>query len=203
MAAAVGVIRLGWFTPSPARDGGKLPTDLSVGMVVEIDPSPGRDERRRRQAQTSSIIPNPRSVLAHGPLPLKLDGEWLDFGRLRGAFRLSQSDIERVEAIHTAAVRFLTVENETSFHELAKLRPGVLLIQTSFPGSATLALLRRLPATLEFHHFGDSDEAGFAILRDLRERSGRDFQALHMERGRPNFEQESLGRPKPDWPFYS
>ncbi|GDY23584.1 hypothetical protein LBMAG56_49310 [Verrucomicrobiota bacterium] len=141
-------------------------------------------------------------MLAHGPLRLKLDGEWLDLGRLHGAFRLSQSDIDRAEAIDTTAVRCLTVENETSFHELAKLRSGVLLIQTSFPGSATVALLKRLPATLEFHHFGDSDEAGFEILRDLRERSERNFQALHMERGRPNFEQESLGRPKPDWPFY-
>lgn len=149
------------------------------------------------------IIPNPRSALAHGPLRLKLDGEWLDLGRLHGVFRLSQSDIERAEAVDTAAVRCLTVENETSFHELAKLRSGVLLVQTSYPGSATLALLKRLPATLEFHHFGDSDDAGFEILRDLRERSGCDFQALHMERGRANFEQESLGRPQPDWPFYS
>ena len=148
------------------------------------------------------IIPNPRSVLAHGPLRLKLDGEWLDLGRLHGAFRLSQSDIDRAEAIDTAARRCLTVENETSFHELAKLRSGVLLIQSSFPGSATLALLRCLPPTLEFHHFGDSDDAGFDILHDLRKRSGRDFQALHMARGRPNFEQESLGRPKAEWPFY-
>ena len=94
------------------------------------------------------------------------------------------------------------VENETSFHELAKLRSGVLLIQTSFPGSATLPLLECLPPTLEFHHFGDSDAAGFEIFHNLRKRSERGFQALHMERGRANFEQESLGRPKAEWPFY-
>jgi hypothetical protein len=55
-----------------------------------------------------------------------------------------------------------------------------LLIQTSFPGSGTLALLRRLPDSLEFWHFGDTDVEGFEILRDLRERGRRPFRALHM-----------------------
>ena len=148
------------------------------------------------------IVPNPRSALVHGPLRLRLEGGWLDLGRLHGAFRISLADIERAEAIETDAARCLTVENETSFHELAKLRSGVLLVQTSFAGSATLALLRRLPSGLECHHFGDSDVAGFQILEDLRRRSGRDFQPLHMERGRIPAEQEALGRPRSEWPFY-
>lgn len=149
------------------------------------------------------IVPNPRSALVHGSLRLRLDGEWLELGRLHGAFRLSLADIERAEAVETSAVRCLTVENETSFHELAKLRSGVLLIQTSFPGSATLALLRRLPGGLECHHFGDSDDAGFQILEDLRHRSGRDFRPLHMVRGIIPPEQEALGRPKhQEWPYY-
>ena len=149
------------------------------------------------------ILPNPRFALVHGPLRLLLDGQWLDLSLLRGPFRLSHEDIVRAEIIETTARRCLTVENETSFHELAKLRSGELLVQTSFPGAGTLALLQRLPAKVEFWHFGDSDEPGFDILRDLHERSGRDFHSLHMERGRKNFEQESLGRPSiSGWPFY-
>ena len=149
------------------------------------------------------ILPNPRFALVHGPLRLRLDGEWLNLGPLQGAFRLAQSDIERAEEITTTASRCLTVENETSFHELAKLGSGELLIQTSYPGSGTLGLVRRLPVNLEFWHFGDSDEAGFDILRDLREKSVRDFKLLHMEPGRVPFEQESLGRPHLNtWPFY-
>ncbi len=166
----------------------RIVSDVTGGQITTLD--------------DLGIVPNPQSALIHGPLRLRLDGEWLDLGRLRGAFRLSLADIERAEAIETDAARCLTVENETSFHELAKLRSGVLLIQTSFPGSATLALLKRLPTPLEFHHFGDSDEAGFQILEDLRRRSGRDFQPLHMERGRVPAEQEALGRPGPEWPFY-
>jgi hypothetical protein len=126
------------------------------------------------------ILANPRFVLLHGPLRLRLDGEWLDLRLLAGPFRLSEHDVTRAQTVETTASRCLTVENETTFHELAKLRCGELLIHTSFPGSGTLALLRRFPAHLEFWHFGDTDSKGFEILRDLRERSGRPFRALHM-----------------------
>jgi hypothetical protein len=168
---------------------GRLLEEITGGQVRSLD--------------DLGIFPNPRFALIHGLLRLRLDAEWLDFGRLRGAFRVAQYDIDRAEEVVTTASRCLTVENETSFHELAKLRSGELLIQTSYPGSGTLALLKRLPAGLEFWHFGDSDDAGFDILRVLREKSGRDFRPLHMERGRRPFEQESLGRPTlPHWPFY-
>ncbi|GAB4166891.1 MAG: hypothetical protein Fur0032_04530 [Terrimicrobiaceae bacterium] len=33
----------------------------------------------------------------------------------------------------------------------------------------------------EFWHFGDSDPGGFQILADLRERSGLDVKAFHMD----------------------
>lgn len=149
------------------------------------------------------IISNPRSVLVHGPLKILLDGAWLDFGCLRGSFRLSQIDIERAEKIETVSPRCTTIENETTFHELAKLQSGELLVFTSYPGSGTVALLRSLPPQIECWHFGDSDEAGFEILRVLRDKSGRDFRPLHMQAGRMPFEQESLGRPTlRTWPFY-
>jgi hypothetical protein len=168
---------------------GRLLEDITCGEVRTLD--------------DLGILPNPRFALIHGPLKLRLDGEWLDLGRLHGAFRLAKTDIERAESISTTARRCLTVENETSFHELAKLQSGELLIQTSFPTSGTLALLKRLPAELEFWHFGDTDDPGFEILRVLRETSGRDFQPLHMQKTQIPCEQESLGRPKrASWPFY-
>jgi hypothetical protein len=149
------------------------------------------------------ILPNPRFALVHGPLQLFLSGQWLDLGLLTGAFRLAASDIDRAELIATSARRCITIENEATFHELAKLASGDLLIQTSYPGSGTLKLLRRLPDEMEFWHFGDSDEAGFDIFRILREKSARNFQTLHMEQKRTPFEQESLGRPTHNqWPFY-
>ena len=168
---------------------GRLVEEITGGQIRSLD--------------ELGIVPNPRFGLIHGPMKLQLEGEWLDLGRLKGAFRLAEEDIRRAESVVTSARRCLTVENETSFHELAKLRSGELLVQTSFPGSGTLSLLSRLPDTMEFWHFGDCDEAGFEILRVLREKSGRDFRTLHMQPGRVPFEQESLGRPtRRTWPFY-
>ncbi|MCI0747522.1 MAG: DUF2220 family protein [Verrucomicrobia subdivision 3 bacterium] len=184
---------------APDRDGefrdklrgklGRLLEEITSGQICVLD--------------DVGILPNPRFALIHGPIKLRLGGEWLDLGRLQGAFRLAEADIVRAESVVTAAQRCLTVENETSFHELAKLQSGTLLIQTSYPGSGTLKMLQRLPAELEFWHFGDSDDAGFDILRVLREKSGRDFRPLQMQSGRIPFEQESLGRPNlMCWPFY-
>lgn len=192
--------------------------------------------------QSLGLLPKPRTVLLHGPLRLELPGGTLDTGLLAGPVQLSETDIAAAERIHTPAVSLLSIENETSFHEIAKLRSGILLIHTSYPGSAVRQLFARLPPELPCHHFGDSDPAGFDILRDLREKTGRSIAPLHMDfrdcddpplltaedqrllerllalpthrdlhpvlaqlkaaghKGR--FEQESLGRPHPEWPFH-
>jgi len=75
----------------------------------------------------------------------------------------------------------VTVENQTPFLDLVAQASGVLLLHTSYPNAATLELIRRLPASVRFWHLGDSDPQGFDILRDLRVRSGRDFQPLAMK----------------------
>ena len=77
-------------------------------------------------------------------------------------------------------MRCVSIENETTLHELAKLGGPDLLIGTSFLGSGTRRLLGRLPPAMEFWHFGDSDPAGFAVLADLRERARRPVGALQM-----------------------
>ena len=138
-----------------------------------------------RSLEDVGILQVPRFALIHGPMGLLLGGQWLNLGLLQGPCRLSETDINQATQLECTANRCLTVENETSFHELAKLNSGELLVCTSYPGSATLALLQKLPAKMEFWHFGDSDPEGFDILRDLRARSGRPFQSLFM-RWRPS-----------------
>ena len=126
------------------------------------------------------ILPNPRFVLVHGPLQLHTGTHALDLSALRGAFRLSAEDVRLARTIHTAAPRCVIVENETTFHELAQLNSGTLLIQSSYLGNATRTLLKRLQGQTEFWHFGDSDPEGFDILRDARERTGLVIRPLHM-----------------------
>jgi hypothetical protein len=131
------------------------------------------------------ILRKPRTVAFHGPIRLRLGAELFDFTAFPAPVILSEANLENT-ALSTTAPLCLTVENEDTFHELARRNPGILLVQTSFPGSAALKLLQGLPADLPFHHFGDSDPAGSEILRDLRERSARPVKPLLMAH-RPTF----------------
>jgi hypothetical protein len=125
------------------------------------------------------IFHKPRSVMFHGPLVLKSGEETTDFSSLPGPITLSETNLIQA-TLSTPASICLTVENEDVFVELAKRNPGIFLIQTSFPGSAVRGLIGALPE-MTFLHFGDSDPAGFDILRDLREKTGRDFLPLLMD----------------------
>jgi hypothetical protein len=126
------------------------------------------------------ITETPRAVFIHGPLALELAGGRIDFGLLSGPVAISATDLEEARSVESPARLCLTVENESVFRELAKKRTGHLLVQTSFPGAATRLLFERLPADLPCSHFGDSDPAGFDILRDLREKTGREFKPVMM-----------------------
>jgi len=153
--------------------------------LEELEPKLARIGSAMRGKEIESlelfgIVRQPRTVLVHGLLRLRFGETWLDLASLFGAIRLSEVDVMRADDITSSAARCITIENETCFHELAKLHSGELLVQTSYPGAATRALLQRITGVKEFWHFGDSDPHGFDILRVLREQTGRPFQSLHM-----------------------
>lgn len=127
------------------------------------------------------ILRKPRTLTIHGSLVMKLGGEVVDFAPLPGPTSISETSLTLANEVITMARLCLTVENEEVFLELAKRNPGWLLVHTSFPGSAVRRLFQRLDPELECWHFGDSDPAGFDILRDLREKTGRMFRSVCME----------------------
>ncbi|HYF36629.1 MAG TPA: Wadjet anti-phage system protein JetD domain-containing protein [Prosthecobacter sp.] len=127
------------------------------------------------------ILDHPRQVLLHGPLRLILPAGPLDLGLLQGPVALSETDLQGAADIICSASRCLTVENEATFRELAKFKSDTLLVHTSYPGRAVRLLLSRLPVSLPLFHFGDTDPAGFEILRDLQVKLDRAIAALHMQ----------------------
>jgi hypothetical protein len=124
------------------------------------------------------ILRKPRFVTFHGALAIRTADRSTDFSMFAGPVALSETNFPEDCQITTLATLCLTVENEDTFHELAATNPGVLLILTSYAGSAVRRLLNLLPDDLRFLHFGDGDPAGSDILRDLRQKSGRDIQPL-------------------------
>ncbi len=127
------------------------------------------------------ILRKPRTLTFHGPLLLRYGSGFVDFKPLPGPSRISEVNLIDASEVSTEATLCLTIENEEVFLEIAKQNPNWLLVHTSFPGSAVRRLFERLPKSLDCRHFGDSDPAGFDILRDLREKTGRNFQPVCME----------------------
>ncbi|MFA7521758.1 MAG: DUF2399 domain-containing protein [Halothiobacillaceae bacterium] len=85
----------------------------------------------------------------------------------------------------------LTVENLTTFHELARLMKGcnrgVLLYTGGFPSPAFLlayrALVRDLPERTTFWHWGDIDRGGLRIAKtvaDTLQEEGRELRSWRM-----------------------
>ena len=131
--------------------------------------------------EARGILPKPRLVAVHGPLRIDLPGGQLDLAGLPAPIWLADGNISAATSISSDARFCLTIENEDVFFELAKACPDILLVQTSYPGAGTRRLLRALPPGLPIHHFGDSDPAGFDILRDLREKVGRPIHPVLMD----------------------
>jgi len=129
------------------------------------------------------ILDNERSFLIHGPIKLVYAEGEINLECLELPARIGVKDIRRAKLV-TPAQRCLTVENAAMLNEIAKLRSGVILASSGSEGgygnSATVEFLKNLPKNIELWHFGDSDPKGFDILRDLRQRTTRSIQSLHM-----------------------
>jgi hypothetical protein len=138
------------------------------------------------------ILQKPRTVQLQGSLSIRIGEQTIDFSALPGPVSLSELNLLAASEVTTRSPILLTVENEDVFLELAKRNPGVLLVQTSFPGSGVRRLFDLLPPELTCLHFGDTDPAGFDILRDLREKSGRQILPVLME-PRPSADPSAFG----------
>ncbi|HEY5911139.1 MAG TPA: Eco57I restriction-modification methylase domain-containing protein [Verrucomicrobiae bacterium] len=135
-----------------------------------------------RSLEDVGISQSPRFALVHGPLRLLLDNEWLDLGVLRGPARFSGTDISRASQMETSALRCLTVENETSFHELAKLNSGELLVCTSYPvdNRSTATTILAVRSLIELQADRDLKTEARKLLSFTDNRQDASLQAGHF-----------------------
>lgn len=98
---------------------------------------------------------------------------------------LAPSQVQEIVLSSPAQV-LLSVENLTTFHELAAIRPegGVLLYTAGMPArswtSAYARVLRSLPADCRCLHWGDIDAGGFRIAAHLARACEAQGRRLHL-----------------------
>ena len=128
--------------------------------------------------QVIGILP---AVLLRGPLGIEMDdGRVINELSPDSPYRIKEEILERAVRVATSAKRCLSIENLTTFHEVAELNTDDLVVHTSYPSSSVVKLLRLLPAALPMQHWGDTDPWGYDVLRVLREKTGRTIQPWRM-----------------------
>ena len=138
------------------------------------------------------ILDNPRACIVAGSMVLHYETETADLQALKGPITLSLADVRACVRVETTASRFCTIENPTTFHELSKIRSDTLFAcSDGYPKPVLRDFIGLLDSNLEMLHFGDTDPAGFDILRHLRAETGRRIDSLHME-FRPSCRPEPL-----------
>jgi len=128
------------------------------------------------------ILENPRSCTISGPMVIQFRDGSADLQALTGPITLSLADLRKSVRVETRVTRFCTIENPTTFHELSKLRSETLFAcSDGYAKPALREFIARLDPMIEMYHFGDSDPAGFDILRHLRAETGRKIDSIHMK----------------------
>lgn len=127
----------------------------------------------------------PEYVPIAGPLVLRTKDRLLDLTPFVPSVALPATILHNATVSSCNAEGVVTVENLTSFNELALAKTDpVLAIYTGGFASPTVITLLRLIHTsrpdLQFFHWGDMDVGGLRILAHLREKFG-DIKPLAMD----------------------
>lgn len=151
-----------------------------------------REDDKKSILAEFGIIDSLQYVYFHGPLKVRASGQEADLNLFQPAVGLPVEFIKNMEITYLGAKVVLSVENLTSFYQLAKaLPPQVFMI---YLGGYHNRYRRELFFKLQdycvrmqrqvcFAHWGDIDYGGFSILADLRHKTGLPIKALGMDKG--------------------
>jgi hypothetical protein len=127
------------------------------------------------------VIESPPMVQFRGPLGVATAAGLVAGENSPGSpYTVTDEVLRQAARVTTTASRCLSIENHTTFLEMAIAHPEDLLIHTSYPSSSVIRLLQLLPAHLPLFHWGDTDPWGYDILRVLRLKTGRAIGAHRM-----------------------
>lgn len=143
----------------------------------------GEDDRALLHVHMIQRIPE--YVPVAGPLVLQCNDTLLDLRGFAQGLALPTGALQTCQVHTCTAQSVVTVENDTSFHDLLVVRPPEMLALAigGFVSPATLALLHTIRAAVPgcvFYHWGDLDPDGLRILAHLRDRLG-DVLPLAMD----------------------
>jgi hypothetical protein len=130
------------------------------------------------------IYHTPNYVYLKGDITIMIDEESIKLGKLNQGLGISGEDLGKVTFPDLSRIeRVITIENLTTFFRWHE--PGSLIIYLGgYHNGIRRTLLKKIYQELpgiSYYHFGDIDAGGFAILKDLRKKTGIPFQTYYMD----------------------
>ena len=140
------------------------------------------------------LLIQPKLALFAGGIIFSNASACFEYNRLTGVVGLSLEALSDLKLERISALRIVSVENLTSFYQLAQSLPSfdeVLVIYSGgFPNGATQHLYRKISDCMaglslasrpETYHWGDMDYGGMRIFQHLRESFFSGLQPLCMD----------------------
>ena len=130
------------------------------------------------------IYHTPNYVYFKGNAELAIADEKMNLSALRQGLGISGEDLDDVVFSDIAKIKqIITIENLTTFFRWQEPESLIIYLGGYHNGvrRALLGKIHRMLPQASYHHFGDIDAGGFAILKDLRARTGIPFESYHMD----------------------
>ena len=130
------------------------------------------------------IYRTPNYVYFKGDAGIAIGEEMVDLSLLKQGIGISGEDLAGIRFSDLSRIKkVITIENLTSFFRYWE-EDSLLIYLGGYHNRIRRALLKMVYETIpdaKYYHFGDIDAGGFAILLDLRKKTGIPFLSHHMD----------------------
>ena len=123
-----------------------------------------------------------QEILIKGDVTISFSGYSLAVGNFVNGLAFPSSEIGRIDSIHVAANKLLTIENKTAFYRFDNDEYAVMYLggYANRYQTELIKKIHRYDPAVEFFHFGDIDMGGLFIHQHLCNSTGIHFEMLHM-----------------------
>lgn len=130
------------------------------------------------------IYRTPNYVYFKGNAKIAIGEEIVDLSLLKQGIGISGEDLAGIRFSDLDSIKkVITIENLTSFFRYRE-EDSLLIYLGGYHNRIRRTLLKMVYETIpdaKYYHFGDIDAGGFAILLDLRKKTGLPFMSYHMD----------------------
>ncbi len=130
------------------------------------------------------IYRTPNYVYFKGDARISIGEEVVDLSLLKQGIGISGEDLAGIQFSDLSRIKkVITIENLTSFFRYWE-KDSLFIYLGGYHNRIRRTLLKMVYEIIpdaKYYHFGDIDAGGFAILQDLREKTGIPFTSYHMD----------------------